>query len=116
MYMGALDLQSDTSHAAVEHGPTELPPRQYVGGSDAVSPWTPKKNLGTIPGSAMEYVCFRARLKSLTIRLNLLCHKCQLPALEDRLSRLELNVNRYVEYRGEKAVKNAIAPDLKKPE
>lgn len=54
MYMGAVDFQSTTN--VVEHGPTELPPRQYVGGSDAVSPWAPKKNIGTIPGSAMDYV------------------------------------------------------------
>lgn len=42
--------------ALVEHGPTDLPPRQYIGGNDASSPWKPRKNLGTIPGSALDYV------------------------------------------------------------
>ena len=42
----------------VEHPPTNLPPRTYPGGPGAVSPWKPRKDFGTIPGSAMDYVRF----------------------------------------------------------
>ena len=57
-YMSTVDLQSDTENQIFEHGPTDLPPRQYIGGSDASSPWKPRKNLGTIPGSALDCVSY----------------------------------------------------------
>lgn len=55
-YMSTVDFDADASSDTFEHGPTDLPPRPYIGGPDATSPWKPRKNLGTIPGSAMDYV------------------------------------------------------------
>ena len=49
-------MSSQFGQMRVEHGPTELPPRPYLGGADAESPWKPRRNLGTIPGSALDYV------------------------------------------------------------
>lgn len=54
--MSTVNFEADTDHQAFEHGPTDLPPRPYIGGPDASSPWKPRKNLGTIPGSALDYV------------------------------------------------------------
>lgn len=58
MYMATVDFNdaNDAATGAFEHGPTDLPPRPYMGGADAQSPWKPRKNLGTIPGSALDYV------------------------------------------------------------
>ena len=55
-YMSTVDFKENTGSAHFEHGPTDLPPRPYIGGADAISPWKPRKNLGTIPGSALDYV------------------------------------------------------------
>lgn len=55
-YMSTVNFQSDPTTEVFEHGPTDLPPRPYIGGPDAISPWKPRKNLGTIPGSALDYV------------------------------------------------------------
>ena len=55
-YMSTVDFDADAAADTFEHGPTDLPPRPYMGGPDATSPWKPRKNLGTIPGSAMDYV------------------------------------------------------------
>ncbi len=55
-YMSTVNFQSDNEVQAFYHGPTDLPPRQYLGGPDALSPWKPRKNLGTIPGSALDYL------------------------------------------------------------
>ncbi|EJD04803.1 uncharacterized protein FOMMEDRAFT_153925 [Fomitiporia mediterranea MF3/22] len=55
-YMSTVDFRSDSDCQAFEHGPTDLPPRPYIGGPDSTSPWKPRKNLGTIPGSALDYV------------------------------------------------------------
>jgi hypothetical protein len=54
--MSTVNFQTDTDVQVFDHGPTDLPPRQYLGGPDAHSPWKPRKNLGTIPGSALDYV------------------------------------------------------------
>lgn len=57
MYMSTVDFnEDDGASGTFEHGPTDLPPRPYMGGKDAQSPWKPRKNLGTIPGSALDYV------------------------------------------------------------
>ena len=76
-YMSTVDFQSSSHndpYAAssysygnleggyVDHGPTDLPPKQYIGGADAISPWKPRKNLGTIPGSALDYVSTRSQM------------------------------------------------------
>ena len=60
--LGLAGLVGQDAH--VEHGPTDLPPRQYIGGGDATSPWKPRKNLGTIPGSALDYVSGNLPLSS----------------------------------------------------
>ena len=54
--LGTIDFDKDEAVATVEHGPTNLPPQPYPGGPGAVSPWKPRKDFGTIPGSAMDYV------------------------------------------------------------
>ncbi|KAH8110233.1 hypothetical protein DFH11DRAFT_1623073 [Phellopilus nigrolimitatus] len=91
-YMSTVDFASDTSTVshAFEHGPTELPPRAYIGGPDAISPWKPRKNLGTIPGSALDY----------------------LPIVETRMSRLEKALDAYVRHRGELAIRKSILPGM----
>ncbi|KLO18322.1 hypothetical protein SCHPADRAFT_130989 [Schizopora paradoxa] len=89
-YMSTVNFQSDSDFQAFDHGPTDLPPRQYLGGPDAHSPWKPRKNLGTIPGSALDY----------------------LPILEDRINRLERAVQGYLGYRGQLAIKNATVQGL----
>lgn len=92
-YMSTVDFDADASTDAFEHGPTDLPPRPYIGGPDATSPWKPRKNLGTIPGSAMDY----------------------LPVVEARMNRLEGSLNAYVEYRGQRAIQNAVLPGTETP-
>ncbi|KAI5118370.1 hypothetical protein M0805_008698 [Coniferiporia weirii] len=84
------DADADASSQAFEHGPTDLPPRMYVGGPDATSPWKPRRNLGTIPGSALDY----------------------LPTVEDRMARLERALDAYVRFRGEQAVRNSVLPGM----
>ena len=54
--MSTMDFEATSDSQVFEHGPTDLPPRPYIGGPDAASPWKPRKNLGTIPGSALDYV------------------------------------------------------------
>ncbi|KAF8529267.1 hypothetical protein BU17DRAFT_80467 [Hysterangium stoloniferum] len=68
----------------LDHGPTELPPRTYTGQSK----YNPPKKPGKIPGSAMDY----------------------LPILEARFERLETAIDRYVDYRGQRALSNSILP------
>ncbi|THH03333.1 hypothetical protein EW145_g6346 [Phellinidium pouzarii] len=91
-YISTVDFStnSDASRQAFDHGPTDLPPRAYIGGPDATSPWKPRKNLGTIPGSALDY----------------------LPVVESRMARLERALDAYVQYRGEKAMQNSVLPGM----
>lgn len=69
MYMATVDFNdaSDAATGAFEHGPTDLPPRPYMGGPDAQSPWKPRKNLGTIPGSALDYVSLYFTISSVFV-------------------------------------------------
>lgn len=71
-----------------EHGPTELPPRTFAGHSK----YNPPKKPGKIPGSAMDY----------------------LPILEARFERLENAIDRYIDYRGQRALNNSILPGSSK--
>ncbi|PAV18052.1 hypothetical protein PNOK_0653800 [Pyrrhoderma noxium] len=89
-YMSTMDFEATSDSQVFEHGPTDLPPRPYIGGPDAASPWKPRKNLGTIPGSALDY----------------------LPVVEDRMARLEKALHAYVRFRGEQALRNATLPGL----
>jgi len=74
----------------LDHGPTELPPRTYSGKSKYDQPRKP----GKIPGSAMDF----------------------LPILEARFDRLETAIDRYVDYRGQRALSNSILPGTNAPE
>ncbi|OCB87932.1 hypothetical protein A7U60_g4888 [Sanghuangporus baumii] len=89
-YMLIVDFKAETESQFFEHGPTDLPPRQYIGGPEASSPWKPRKNLGTIPGTALDY----------------------LPIVEERLAWLEFALEQYLKYRGRLAVQNSLLPGM----
>jgi len=80
----------DSQDEPLDHGPTELPPRTYTGQSK----YNPPKKPGKIPGSAMDY----------------------LPILEARFERLETAIDRYVDYRGQRALSNSILPGSDVPQ
>lgn len=73
-----------------EHGPTEFPPRAYPGGEDATSPWVPTKQVGKIFGSRLE----------------------QMPAIENRLAKLEDQLDRYLDGRAAQSLRNSLLPGL----
>ncbi|KAG8836227.1 hypothetical protein FRC17_008963 [Serendipita sp. 399] len=73
-----------------EHGPTEFPPRPYAGGPAAISPWTYVKPVGKIYGSRLE----------------------QMPAIEARLTKLEEQVDQYLDLRATHALRNSQLPGL----
>jgi hypothetical protein len=78
------------SFDSFEHGPTEFPPRAYPGGVDAKSPWVPVKQVGKIFGSRLE----------------------QMPAIENRLAKLEDQLDRYLDGRAAQALRNSLLPGL----
>jgi hypothetical protein len=78
------------SFDSFEHGPTEFPPRAYPGGVDAKSPWVPTRQVGKIFGSRLE----------------------QMPAIENRLAKLEDQLDRYLDRRASQSLKNSLLPGL----
>ncbi|KAF8514952.1 hypothetical protein BU17DRAFT_68157 [Hysterangium stoloniferum] len=89
-------MEEEVEEGPFEHGPTELPPRPYPGGEYADSPLKPRKKIGKVPASNLDF----------------------LPVLEERFCRLENAIEGYVEYRGQQALKNSILPTsylFKKP-
>lgn len=72
------------------HPPTEFPPKPYPGGPNARSPWWPVKPLGKIFGSRLE----------------------QMPAIENRLARLEETMDKYLDQRAEQAIRNSQLPGI----
>ncbi|KAF8577838.1 hypothetical protein K439DRAFT_1639390 [Ramaria rubella] len=81
-------MEEEADDGPFEHGPTEFPPRPYPGGVYATSPLEPKKAVGKIPASNLDF----------------------LPVLEARFSRLETAIDRYLEHRAEQALRNSILP------
>lgn len=82
--------QRQPSFDSFEHGPTEFPPRAYPGGVDAKSPWVPTKQVGKIFGSRLE----------------------QMPAIENRLAKLEDQLDRYLDGRAAQSLRNSLLPGL----
>jgi len=80
-------IEEDVVDEAVNHAPTEFPPRPY---EDGKSPWTPVKPVGKIYGSRLE----------------------QMPAIEARLARLEDSLDHYLDVRAAQALKNSVLPGL----
>lgn len=78
------------SFDSFEHGPTEFPPRAYPGGPDAKSPYFPTKPAGKIFGSRLE----------------------QMPAIENRLAKLEDQLDHYLDIRAAQSLKNSLLPGL----
>ncbi|KIJ49133.1 hypothetical protein M422DRAFT_28115 [Sphaerobolus stellatus SS14] len=80
-------IDDDEDEGPFEHGPTDFPPRSYMG-EDHQSPLRQQKPVGKIPASHLDY----------------------LPLLEERFSRLETAVDRYVDQRAQRALENSILP------
>lgn len=80
-------IEDDGGEEAVNHGPTEFPPRSY---EDGKSPWTPVRPVGKIYGSRLE----------------------QMPAIEARIAKLEDSLDHYMDLRAAQALRNAVLPGL----